>query len=80
MLKSHNDSAVAIAEHIGGSVEGFAEKMNEKAKELGCKDTHFVTPNGLDGEDDRRTSGETGAGKEIFRNIVMEIKKRENAV
>ena len=52
MLKSHNDSAVAIAEHIGGSVEGFAEKMNEKAKELGCKDTHFVTPNGLDGEDE----------------------------
>lgn len=52
MLKSRNDSAVAIAEHIGGSVEGFAEKMNEKAKELGCKDTHFVTPNGLDGEDE----------------------------
>ena len=52
MLKSHNDSAVAIAEHIGGSVKGFAEKMNEKAKELGCKDTHFVTPNGLDGEDE----------------------------
>lgn len=52
MLKSHNDSAVAIAEHIGGSVEGFAEKMNEKAKELGCKDTHFVTSNGLDGEDE----------------------------
>ena len=52
MLKIHNDSAVAIAEHIGGSVEGFAEKMNEKAKELGCKDTHFVTPNGLDGEDE----------------------------
>ena len=37
-------------------------------------------PYGLDGEDDRRTSGKTGAGKEIFRNIVMEIKKRENAV
>lgn len=52
MLKSHNDSAVAIAEHIGGSVERFAEKMNEKAKELGCTDTHFVTPNGLDGEDE----------------------------
>ena len=51
MLKSHNDSAVAIAEHISGSVEAFAEKMNEKAKELGCKDTHFVTPNGLDGEE-----------------------------
>lgn len=52
MLKSHNDSAVAIAEHISGSVEAFAEKMNEKAKGLGCKDTHFVTPNGLDGEDE----------------------------
>ena len=52
MLKSHNDTAVAIAEHIGGSVEGFAHMMNEKAKVLGCKDTHFVTPNGLDAEDE----------------------------
>lgn len=49
MLESHNDSAVAIAEHIGGSVEGFADMMNEKAQELGCRDTYFVTPNGLDG-------------------------------
>lgn len=51
MLKSHNDTAVAIAEHIGGSVEGFARMMNEKAKEIGCTSTHFVTPNGLDGAD-----------------------------
>ena len=49
MLESHNDSAVAIAEHIGGSVEGFADMMNKKAQELGCRDTYFVTPNGLDG-------------------------------
>lgn len=48
MLESHNDSAVAIAEHIGGSVEGFAKLMNEKAEEIGCTDTHFITPNGLD--------------------------------
>ena len=48
MLESHNDAAVAIAETIGGSVEGFADKMNKKAKELGCKDTYFITPNGLD--------------------------------
>lgn len=48
MLESHNDSAVAIAEHIGGSVEGFAKLMNAKAEELGCADTHFITPNGLD--------------------------------
>lgn len=51
MLKSHNDTAVAVAEHIGGSVEGFARMMNAKAAEIGCRDTHFVTPNGLDGED-----------------------------
>ena len=48
MLESHNDVAVAIAEHVGGSVEGFAKLMNDKAKELGCVDTNFVTPNGLD--------------------------------
>ena len=51
MLESHNDTAVAIAEHIGGSVEGFAEKMNAKAQELGCENSYFITPNGLDEED-----------------------------
>ena len=51
MLESHNDVAVAIAEHIGGSVENFAELMNRKALELGCENTHFITPNGLDGTD-----------------------------
>ena len=49
MLESHNDTAVMIAEHIGGSVGGFAELMNEKARMLDCTDTWFVTPNGLDG-------------------------------
>lgn len=48
MLESHNDAAVAIAEHVGGSVEGFAQMMNEKAASIGCLDTYFVTPNGLD--------------------------------
>lgn len=48
MLESHNDVAVAIAEHVGGSVEGFATMMNDKARELGCEHTNFVTPNGLD--------------------------------
>lgn len=51
MLESHNDSAIAVAEATSGSVEAFAELMNRKAEELGCKQTHFVTPNGLDGED-----------------------------
>lgn len=53
MLESHNDAAVAIAEHVGGSVENFARLMNEKAEEIGCEDSHFVTPNGLDGEDEQ---------------------------
>ncbi len=48
MLESHNDSAVAIAEHVSGSVEAFAKLMNEKACEIGCANTHFITPNGLD--------------------------------
>ena len=51
MLKSHNDTAVAIAEHCGGSVEGFARMLNRKAKQIGCTDTYFITPNGLDATD-----------------------------
>lgn len=50
MLESHNDVAVAIAEHIGGSVEGFAIMMNDKARSLDCNNTNFVTPSGLDAE------------------------------
>ncbi len=56
MLESHNDSAVAIAEHIGGSVEGFADLMNQKAKEIGCENTYFITPNGLDAEKEIETA------------------------
>ena len=52
MLKSHNDTAVAIAEHCGGTVEGFARMLNRKAKQIGCKDTYFITPNGLDAQDE----------------------------
>ncbi|MCE5200628.1 MAG: D-alanyl-D-alanine carboxypeptidase family protein [Armatimonadota bacterium] len=47
MIRSANDAAVAAAEHIGGSVSKFSVMMNKKAKEIGCTDTHFVTPNGL---------------------------------
>ena len=48
MVPSHNDTAIAIAEHISGSTSAFAQLMNKKARELGCTNTHFVTPNGLD--------------------------------
>lgn len=51
MLESHNDSAVAIAEHIAGSCQQFSQKMNEKAAAIGCRNTWFITPNGLDAKE-----------------------------
>ena len=48
MLSSGNDAAVALAIYCGGTVDGFAELMNDKARILGLKNTHFVNPNGLD--------------------------------
>lgn len=48
LMSSANDAAIAVAEHIGGTVEGFAEMMNKKAESLGAADSHFVTPHGLD--------------------------------
>ncbi|CEI83789.1 MULTISPECIES: D-alanyl-D-alanine carboxypeptidase family protein [Oceanobacillus] len=50
MLRSGNDAAVAIAEHVGGSEEGFVYLMNEKAKWLGMENTHFDNPHGLDSD------------------------------
>lgn len=58
MLKSGNDAAVAIAETVGGSVEGFAELMNNKAQELKLENTHFVTPHGLDNPEHYTTAYE----------------------
>ncbi|RED61577.1 D-alanyl-D-alanine carboxypeptidase family protein [Cohnella lupini] len=48
MLRSGNDAATAIAEHVGGSVEGFAYLMNKKAEEIGLTHSHFMNPHGLD--------------------------------
>ena len=50
MLESHNDTAVAIAEHVGGSVEEFCAMMTETPKAIGAENTCFETPNGLDGQ------------------------------
>lgn len=52
MLRSGNDAAVAIAEHVGGSLEGFVFLMNEKAEQIGMKNTHFSNPHGLDDHED----------------------------
>ena len=82
MLESHNDSAVAIAEHVGGTVEGFAAMMNQKAKHLGCYHTYFITPNGLDAEDEHGKHSTTARDlarimrccikNEIFLSITRE--------
>ena len=78
MLESHNDSAVAIAEHIGGSIEGFAKLMNDKAKELGCNNTYFITPNGLDETDETGMHATTASElARIMSYCIMESPKKE---
>lgn len=52
MLRSGNDAAVAIAETVGGSLDGFVYLMNQKAEEIGMKNTHFANPHGLDDHED----------------------------
>lgn len=68
MLSSGNDAAVTIAIHIGGSVEGFAEMMNAKAKEIGAEDTNFVTPHGLHDKNHYTTAYDLG----LISAVAME--------
>ena len=78
MLESHNDSAVAIAEHVGGTVPGFAALMNAKARDIGCYATYFITPNGLDAEDDTGVHSTTAADlARILRYCIMQSPKKE---
>ena len=56
MAGSANDIALQVAEHISGSVDAFVQKMNEKAKEVGCKDTVFTNPTGLPDENQHTTA------------------------
>lgn len=53
VVASANDAAVAMAEHLGGSEEGFVQMMNERAAELGMEDSHFINANGLDGSGEK---------------------------
>ena len=76
MMRSGNDAAVALAEHISGSITDFANLMNEKAKNLGLSNTHFVTPHGLDEDEHYTTAYELALlsnyamNNEIFAKIV----------
>ncbi|MCI6431569.1 MAG: D-alanyl-D-alanine carboxypeptidase family protein [Oliverpabstia sp.] len=78
MLNSDNDAAVMIAEHIAGSVEAFAEKMNLKAREIGCEHTYFITPNGLDAEDEHGVHSTTAVDlARILRYCIMESPQKD---
>ncbi|AZU63199.1 D-alanyl-D-alanine carboxypeptidase family protein [Neobacillus mesonae] len=71
MLRSGNDTAVAIAEYVGGSVEGFAYLMNQKAKEIGMVNTHFANPHGLD---DHENHYSTAYDMALLTRYAMENK------
>lgn len=76
MLPSANDAAFALAEHVAGTVDAFADMMNNKAREIGCKDTHFVNPNGIHDSKQYTTAydlyliAKYCMQNETFRNIV----------
>ncbi len=82
MLRSGNDAAVAIAEHLTGSIEAFADLMNAKAWELGMRNTHFANPHGLDQEGhyssarDMAILSAYALKNPVFQEIVKTEKKR----
>ena len=80
MLESHNDSAVAIAEHVAGSTEQFAVMMNQKARDIGCTGTYFLTPNGLDRTDEASGKSHSTTAKDlaaVMRYCILQSSKRE---
>jgi D-alanyl-D-alanine carboxypeptidase (penicillin-binding protein 5/6) len=76
LLYSGNDAAAAIAEHIGGSIDGFVEMMNQRAQELGMVNSHFMNPHGLD------TDGHYSSARDmlILARHAMSIPEFANVV
>ena len=76
MIPSANDAAYVLAEHVAGSVDNFSTMMNDKARELGCKTTHFVNPNGIHDDSHYSTAydlyllADYAMKNETFRNLV----------
>jgi len=76
MLPSANEAANVLAEHVAGSISSFATMMNTRAEELGCKNTHFVNPNGIHNEDHYSTAydlyliASEAMKNETFRKLV----------
>lgn len=81
LLCSGNDAAIAIAEHVGGSVEEFCEMMTDKAQEIGAKDSNFITPHGLDHEEHYSTAYDLAIMADYALNIpyIAEIVGTKNA-
>lgn len=72
MLESANEVCIAVAEHVSGSVEAFAELMNQRAAELGCTNTHFTNPNGLPDENHYTTAHDMALiAQAAYRNPVF---------
>lgn len=72
LIRSANEVSFAVAEHIGGTREAFADMMNERAKELGCVDSHFVNPNGLPDEDHYTSAYDLARiGRAFFSNELL---------
>lgn len=72
LIRSANEVSYAVAEHIGGTWEGFAQIMNERAKELGCVDSNFVNPNGLPDENHYTSAYDLAMiGRAFFSNEML---------
>jgi serine-type D-Ala-D-Ala carboxypeptidase (penicillin-binding protein 5/6) len=71
LLQSANDAAVALAEHIGGSVGGFVDGMNRRARRLGARDTRFASPNGLDDSGYSTARDLVAITAEAFRDVTF---------
>lgn len=79
MLPSGNDAAIAVAEHVGGSIEGFADLMNEKAEAIGMVHSHFTNPHGLHHDEHYSTARDMAVlaayamQNETFQSIVSTV-------
>lgn len=76
LIQSASDAANTLAEHVGGSIENFVQMMNDKAEEIGCKNTHFVNPDGVSNDNHYTTAydlalmGQYAMKYDTIRNIV----------
>lgn len=71
LLESHNDTAVVLAEHVAKDTETFAKRMNKKAEEIGCENSYFITPNGLDATVDGKANCASAYDMALIANYAL---------